>query len=386
MIYADYNGSAPLLPSVKEYLQSRLTGDLFANPSSLHFYGVKIKKRIEGVRAYVAQTLGCRPDQLFFTSGSSESAAQVFYSLLSDSKKAKGLISGLEHSCIEASINQYASNNFEINTIKTKPTTQIDLEDLKEKLSLHKDYAFLCINSCHSETGVLTPIKKISTLKEQHAPNLPYICDLTQSIAKVEIDLSQTAIDFAFFSSHKLGALGGLGVLYAKEPALLKSLIPGAGQERGIRGGTENYLAIETLAVALQTLTSPEFLLKKEKLENAKIEFEKKLQEALPNLIILGQKEKRIYNTTYLSAPSVHSQAVQIELESEDIFVSTSTACADNEPFSSSIILAAGLGEEIGRGALRISLSPTFDSGKFEQITSALIKSIQKIANSTIFS
>jgi cysteine desulfurase len=207
--------------------------------------------------------------------------------------------------------------------------------------------------------------------------NIPFLCDTTQFIGKTPFSFRESGFEFAVCSGHKLGAMTGTGILLAKNPEALKPLIIGGGQENGHRGGTQNYLGNETLAVALSTLNESFQNIKT--LTEKRLEFEAKIKAAFPEVVILGEKAQRLATTTYISLPGIHGQAVQIELESQDIFVTTSSACSDNMPVTSKVLKAMGISDDVGRGVVRISLCLNSPAEYYDELAEALIKSYKKL-------
>jgi len=369
MIYADHNGSSPLLTEVKEFLNRRINGNLFGNPSALHANGMNIRKRLEKSRSTIAHLLGAKPDQVIFTSGASEGIAQVISSILQSKNEGVILVTGLEHSSIYETIKRYKTDQHKIVELPTTKEGTVDLSAIDQ----YRSTAILfCLNGCNSETGVITEPPTIKFC--------PILYDATQLIGRESFDFNKNNIDYAVFSSHKLGALPGSGVLLAKDSSGLCPLIPGALQEEGLRGGTENYLAIETMAIALTVLYLEETKAKINELNCAKIQFEKRLLADHPKLTVFGKDAKRSYNTTYLAYAGIHGQALQIELESKGIFVSTSSACSDNEPAGAHVLGASGIPENISRGAIRISLGVENKSDDYNKISLALSEVVDKLS------
>jgi cysteine desulfurase len=178
-------------------------------------------------------------------------------------------------------------------------------------------------------------------------------------------------------SGHKIGALTGAGFVLAKDTTTLEPLIIGGGQERNLRGGTQNYIGNETLAVALDYFQRNQDKLKK--LFEKRKEFENKVKEKFPEVVILGENAPRLASSTYIALPGVHGQAVQIELESKDIFVTTSSACSDNEPVTSKVLQSMGVDDHIGRGVVRISLGLCSGPELYDEIADALIATYSKL-------
>lgn len=381
MIYADYNGSAPLTREVKDYLVKRLEKGPFANPNAIHYLGSKTLMGMENARSVCAKILGADIPQVIFTSGATEGITTVFHSVLSGinpQKDTKNTIvtCGLEHSAVINTAQYHKSLGFDVHCIPVLENGQIDFQAFKTYMdNFHQKVAIVAVMAANNETGVIQPYNEINTVCQNY--KVPYLCDTTQFIGKTEFHFKNSQIDYAVTSGHKLGAMTGTGILLAKEPTTLKALIIGGGQEKGHRGGTQNYLGNETLAVALNTL--PELLKNIPTLSKKRDEFEAKVQAAHPEVVIIGKNSPRLATTTYISYPGIHGQAVQIELESNDIFVTTSSACSDNMPVTSKVLKAMGVSDDVGRGVVRISLGLGADLATYDQLADSLIKAYDKL-------
>ena len=379
MIYADYNGSAPICDDVKEYFINRLQEGPFANPNAIHRLGTKVLTAMENSRAMCAKVLGAKYTQLIFNSGATEGITQVFHSVLEnalDDGKNIVITSGIEHSAIINCSRYYEKKGYTYKVLPTLPTGVVDINILNEWVLEYKGrIALISIMAANNETGVVQPFKDIAKMCTES--DIPYLCDTTQLIGKEEFNFKESGIDYAVTSGHKFGALTGTGILIAKHPTKLSALVIGGGQEKGIRGGTQNYLGYETLAVALNSFEKNSH--KYKDLKNKKLEFEAKIKERFPQVVILGEQAHRVPSTTYIAFPGIHGQAVQIELESSDIFVTTSSACSDNEPVTSKVLKAMGVTDEIGRGVVRISLAHCGPLESYDEILEALTKAYEKL-------
>jgi cysteine desulfurase len=371
MIYAEYNGSSPLLSSVREYLKIRLDSELFANPNAIHSLGQKISRGMIKSRQLIADLIGCHPDQVIFNSGSSEGISQIFHSILEKADQSKNIIltSPIEHSVIPNALSYYERHKgFKIIYVDIDQEGRVLVSHLEKLLNEYKNkVAMVTIMAVNNETGVYQPYQKISDLC--HEEGVEYFCDTTQLIGKGDFHFESSGLDYAVCSGHKLGALTGSGFLIAKDPTKLLPLVFGSTQEKGLRGGTQHYLGIETLAVALN-----DFNQNKEKLSklcDSKLAFEALIKKDFPEVKIIGDGAARLSGTTLIGYPGIHGQAVQIELESHDIFVTTSAACLDNQPETSKVLKAMGVQDDIGRGVIRISLS--YSQGEKEYSTIAKV-------------
>lgn len=378
MIYADYNGSAPLCPNVKEYLFKRLEKGPFANPNAIHYLGAKTLMGMENARAVCAKVLGAEYDQVVFNSGATEGISNAFFSVLDQEKNKKTIIiSSIEHSSVVNTAQYYKNvRGFNVKILPVNRDGVCDLAVLEKWIKEEpRNVALVSVMAANNETGVIQPYKEINELCQTHG--IVYLCDTTQFIGKTPFNFKESNVDFAVCSGHKLGALTGTGILLIKSPTTFKPLIIGGGQEKGHRGGTQNYLGNETLAVALSGLEKAFENL--EALKNKRLAFEAKIKAAFPEVIIIGENAPRLASTSYISYPGIHGQAVQIELESNDIFVTTSSACSDNMPVTSKVLKAMDVSDDVGRGVVRISLCLNSPLEYYDQLAEALTKAYNKL-------
>jgi cysteine desulfurase len=379
MIYADYNGSAPICEDVKEYFINRLQEGPFANPNAIHRLGMKVLTAMENSRAICAKTLGAKYTQVIFNSGATEGITQVFHSVLDsaiDDGKDIIITSGIEHSAIINCSKHYETKGYTYKVLPTLSNGVVDITILKDLVKEFRDrIALVSVMAANNETGVIQPYQEISKICNE--TSIPFLCDTTQLIGKVPFNFKESGIDYAVTSGHKFGALTGTGILIAKHSTKLNALVIGGGQEKGIRGGTQNYLGYETLAVALNSFEKNSH--KYVDLKTKKLEFEAEIKKRFPQTVILGEDAERVPSTTYIAFPGIHGQAVQIELESSDIFVTTSSACSDNEPVTSKVLKAMGVTDEVGRGVVRISLGHCSPLESYDEILEALTKAYEKL-------
>lgn len=379
MIYADYNGSAPLLPSVREYMKKRLDSELFANPNAIHSISQKLAKGIETCRSAIAEVVGCYPDQIFFNSGASEGISNIFHSILEQAGTQKNIIitSPIEHSVIPNALAYYAKKGFTLKSVDIDKEGRAIPESLQKLLNEHEEkVAMVTVMATNNETGVIQPYQELAKTCRQHW--VEFFSDTTQLIGKDDFNFEASGLDYAVVSGHKIGALSGSGFVIVKEPAKFLPLVFGSIQERGLRGGTQHYLGIETLAIAMR-----DFYENKEKLkslQNSRLKFEAEMKATFPEVVIVGEAAPRLPGTTLIGYPGIHGQAVQIELEANDIFVTTSAACTDNQPETSKVLKAMGVDDKIGRGVIRISLSYSHGEKEYSAIAHALKAAYTKLS------
>lgn len=381
MIYADFNGSAPLCDEVKNFLIEKFEKGPFANPNASHRLGQQALMGMENARAICSKNLGCLPKQIVFNSGSTEGISTIFHTLLFNALKegkTKIIISGIEHPAITRTAEFYASQGHQIEILKTLESGLVDSEHLKEILSnQHESIAMVSVMAANNETGVIQPFHQIATLCKQYG--VPYFCDTTQIIGKAPFNFAESDMDYAVLSGHKIGALTGTGLVMAKDPNKLRPLIIGGGQERNLRGGTQNYIGNESMAIALNTLEKKFQNL--ESLNKKREEFEARLKKDFPQISIIGEEAPRLATTTYVSFPGLLGGDIQRELEKKSIYVTTSSACCDVKKSISKILQSMNVSEPVGMGVIRISLSPCSPTHYYDNIFDALREIYNKLSD-----
>ena len=376
MIYADANGSLPLLPEVRDYLATRIPSQLWGNPNAIHSLGSQIKGGMDKCRELVGDVLGANPTQVIWNSGSSESCSTVLQHVLLPMKTGKTIIysSPIEHAAIGAALEHYKFVwGYDVRLIPVSVDGLVDLDWLTKELTAnHVSCALVTVMAVNNETGVIQPWEAIRDLTKELS--VRFFSDTTQLIGRMPFHFNESGLDWAMASGHKLGALPGSGFLLARDPGALRPLVWGGGQESGLRGGTQNYLGVETLAVALQTL--PAKLARIPQL-NA---WRNNLEAGLPSgTVVIGAKHERLPGTMLIGCPGVHGQGVQIELESQDIFVTTSAACSDNEPATSKVLRAMKIDDILGRSVIRASLSLSASESDYQTLLASLKTAYAKL-------
>ncbi|EKD26157.1 MAG: Aminotransferase, class V superfamily, partial [uncultured bacterium] len=301
----------------------------------------------------------------------------IFHSILSSKSKTikRIVISSIEHKALINTAKYFENLGFKVDYIPVNEEGVIDIKYLEKYLEkFSKKTALVSIMAVNNETGVIQPFMEIAEICKHY--KVPYMSDTCQLIGKSDFKFNESKLDYAIISGHKIGAMSGTGIMLIKNPHEFQSMFEGAGQENGIRGGTQNYIGIETMAVAFEVFSQE--LSKLSELEKQREEFENKLKKRFPEIYIAGLEVKRLPNTTFIAYPGLMGQAIQIELEALGIYVSTASACGDNEPIPSHVLKAMGVNDKVSRGAIRISTSVKTSKTDNDNIYESLSKIYEK--------
>ena len=399
LIYFDHNSTAPYSPSVRRYLEHGILENWY-NPSSIYFQAQILFQKIRGCRKFIADYLNCSPKHLFFTSGGTESINTILSpKTLRLNQVSSFITSHLEHHATIKKIDHlFDYQNIRSYWVSNNEQGKIDLGHLEKLCSKHPQ-SLLSFLSANNETGVITDITAISKIARKY--NCLVHVDAVQSLGKMPVDLEKWDVDFASFSGHKIGAMRGIGLLYAKKP--FAPLMYGGEQERGLRPGTYNYPAIQSFKLAVQDidLNKQKYVRKlRDYFENQLAPFIKYqagdfdlLKESTQHFTKYDWKEEsfpfkinckkanRLPNTSNIyCGMGISNQAVLLNLAQKGIHVSAGSACNAGSPEPSHVITALGICEDISpgdyaRSCIRVSLS----SSNTKKEIDFLIQSLEEL-------
>ncbi len=365
-IYLDNNATTKTDDRVVEAMLPYFT-ELYANASSSHSFGLKILNDIQNARLKVANLINAGPPEIVFTSGGTESiniALQGF--AVANQQNGNHIITvETEHKATLETCKYLESIGFEISYLPVISDGLIDLNLLKN--TLREGTILVCVMFVNNETGVIQPIKEISNIT--HQAGAIFMCDATQAVGKIEVDVRNLGIDIMAFSSHKFYGPYGVGVLYINDfkrnRFKIKPLIYGGGHENGLRSGSLNVPGIVGLGKACE-IAKKEMNANTYRIGLLRDKLEKELLE-LPNSCLNGNKKNRIYNVSNICFSGIDADILIGKMK--NIAVATGSACSSALLEPSHVLKAMGLSEDDAMASIRFSL------GKFnteEEITSAI--------------
>ena len=358
--YLDWAATAPPDPDSLD-IARRTALEQYGNPSSLHKAGKAAAEVLINSRRTIASNLGCRPDQLYFTSGGSESNSIVFAHLLTRPRKGSILTSTIEHSSVWEAAETFQALGYPHLTVSPGGDGIIRPEAAAEKISPETELVSIML--VNNETGSVQDIHAIAQSIKAAAKGSkkPHIhTDAVQALGKMSLNLSSLEIDSASFSGHKIGAPRGIGLLYLKKP--VPGLFSGGGQEGGVRPGTENLPGIAALAFTLNKRTGEldsaisRALGIREKVVNG--------LKKIPGMVFLPEginpMDSRLSPFILkCSFPPVPGEVLQRVLNDKGVMVSTGSACFSNHKKKTNRVLKAmGTSPVIAESSIRCSWGP----------------------------
>ena len=351
MIYLDNNATTRIAPEVLDEINNSLQHH-WGNPSSHYSFGNREIQNIENSRYSIASLLGCQSDEILFTSCATESNNTAFNSAINACKDKKHIITSLvEHSSVLNIVKHLSQKGYKITYLDVDKNGNISLQQLED--SITPDTCLVSLMWANNETGVIFPVKKISTICK--AKNVLFHSDAVQATGKIPIDMSSLHIDYLSLSAHKIYGPKGVGALYIKSSAPKYPFIIGGGQEKNLRGGTYNtpYIAGFSKAAELSLNYIEQYHTNIKLLRDY---FENRLISEVPGSYINGAQSIRLPNTSNIGISGIDSDLLVTYLEQFDILVSSGSACT-SKSITPSHVINAMKGYNIANEALRISLS-----------------------------
>lgn len=350
MHYLDNSATTQVCPEAAQAALEAMTVT-FGNPSSTHTAGREAKKLLDRSRASVAKALGCRPEELIFTSCGSESDN---WALLSgaDAMRRKGkhvISSAAEHDAIRRALDLLEAQGYEITRLKPDRSGAVPVSDVAA--ALREDTVLISLMLVNNETGAVSDIPGVASLLKRTGSQALLHTDAVQAFLKIPFTPASLGADLISVSGHKVHAPKGVGALYVRKGLRLKPMIVGGGQEEGRRAGTEATAQIAAFAAACDAAYS-HLRENAEKMRLQREELVRRLQADIPELTVIGGGAPHILS---VSLPGWRSEVLMNFLEAREVFVSKSSACKKGG--RSHVLEAMGLDAKTIDGALRIGLS-----------------------------
>ena len=346
MIYLDSAATTPVTQPVLDAMIPYFT-ESFGNPSSLYSLGREAKKAINNARKQFANAINAKPEQIFFTSGATESNNLI--------RRNNNTISSLyEHPSMKTGFQVGDKDELEIELNKAGRRGIRDL--------------VVCWQYVNSETGKIFPIKEYADLA--HAHGYKFHSDCTSAFSKVKVDVKELNLDFASFSGHKFHAPKGVGVLYIKDPANFKSDIVGGRQEKGLKSGTENVASIVGLGKAAELYNWNKMHDYRLKWTRARLSIA--IVEKMSGHICVLNSEEQAPNILCLALENIIGENMMLALDSEDIFVSTGSACHSGSNEITPVINLFNVPDNNKRGIIRISFDKSLSEDTITFVADAI--------------
>jgi len=351
-VYFDHNATTPVHPEVAEAVRPYL-GELFGNPSSIHFAGREVRKAVEDAREQIAAFYGCRPLEIVFTSTGTESDNLALKGVAYlDGNRGKHIItSRVEHPAVLNTCRFLESRGFRVTYVPVNRQGIVEPESVRQAIA--PDTVLVSIMASNNETGCVMPIGEIGEIARKAGVLMH--TDAVQATGKIPLDWQKLPVDLLTFSGHKINGLKGAGGLIVRKGLEISPVIHGGHQERGLRGGTENVIGIVAMGKAFSIL-GKNMTAEVAEVKRLRDALERGLFDRIPDLVLNGHPTLRMPNTVNISFRHVEGEALLLNLDMLGIACSSGSACTSGSLEASPVLLAMGADPTDAQGALRFSL------------------------------
>ena len=374
-VYADNAATTRIAPQVLDAMLPYLKEE-YGNPSTLYNLGREAKIAIEKAREQVAQVIGAKAEEIFFTGSGTEADNMALKGVLYGpaGKGKKHLITTkIEHHAILHTAMALEKEGFQLTFLDVDKNGRVDLEELKQAIT--PDTALVSIMAANNEVGTIQPIEEIGKICREKG--VLFHTDAVQAFGHMPLDVNKMNIDLLSLSAHKINGPKGSGALYIRRGLGLRPVIEGGGQERNRRSGTENVAGIVGLGQAAQ------LAMETMEEESARLKaLAKKLTDGvlqIPETILTGDPENRLPGACSFAISAIEGESLVLYLDMEGICTSTGSACSTGSLDPSHVLMAIGLSHEVSHGSLRVTLGRFNTEEEVDYIIETLPKVVEKL-------
>ena len=374
-IYLDYNATTPVDPEVAKEMIPFIES-FYGNPSSSYSIGRSNKDAVEKARAQVAKLINCQPEEIYFTSCATESNNLAIKGVAwANRDKGRHIItSEIEHPAVTEVCKYLSLQGFEITSLSVDQYGRVNPKDVEN--AIRKDTILITIMHANNEVGTIQPIQEIGAIARQN--NIVFHTDASQSVGKIETDVDELGVDLLTIAGHKLYAPKGIGALYIRKETRIENLMHGAGQEKGIRPGTENVIHTVGLGKACEVALR-DF---KQNQHNMMVSRDKLLDglvSSLGNQVHVNVNlENCLPNTLSVAFENISAHALASFI-SNDVLISTGSACHSGETTISSVLQSMNLDFRTAAATVRISTGKHTTKEEIDFAVEALVNAIKKL-------
>jgi cysteine desulfurase len=368
-VYLDYNATTPVAPEVVEAAMRSMVA-AYGNPSSSYSLGREAHATVEGARAAVAELIGAAgADEVCFTGCATEANNLALLGVARKLQAAKRhlVVSAIEHPAIMEPALQLKREGWALTVVPVDGFGRVSATDVQA--AMRPDTALVSIMHANNEIGTIQPIREIADITRRNGILLH--TDAAQSVGKIPVDVETLGVDLLTLAGHKFHATKGIGALYVRRGTPIVNILFGAGQEHGLRPGTENVPAIAGLGAASR-LARRRLPSVDARLRATRDVLHERLQAAVPGLVLNGHPTERLPNTLHVSFPGVSGRTL-LQAASEHVAASVGSACHSAGDAVSGVLAAIGCDAVRAAGAVRLSTGWPTSMDDIERAASALV-------------
>ena len=372
-IYLDYNATTPHDPEVIAAMRPFFEEE-FGNPSSSHFYGSKPKQAVIKAREQIASLINCRPEEMIFTSGGTESNNFAIKGI-AQSLRHKGnhiITTQIEHPAVLEVCNFLQTTGFEITYLAVDEFGLVSAADVAA--AIKKETILISVMHANNEVGTVAPITEITQLAKKH--DIAFHTDAAQSVGKIPVDVNQLEVDLLSIAGHKVYAPKGVGALYIRQGLAPTKLMHGAGQEMAVRAGTENVLEIVGLGTACE-IAKRDLEKNLKHMQAMRDRLHEGIKKGCDQIKLNGHPQKRLPNTLSISFLGLEANRILDAIGSE-VAVSAGAACHSDTVQISDVLTAMNVPLDWAKGTLRLTTGRMTTAADIDKAVQVICAAVEK--------
>ena len=378
-IYLDHSATTPVDARVADALARSLTQN-FGNPSSVHGFGQQARAAVDRARREVAALINARPNEIIFTSGGTEGNNLALRGICEASTQRHIITSAIEHPSVRGVCSALEQRGWEVTRLPVYENGIVRVEDVRA--ALRPDTVLVSVMLANNEIGTIQPVSEIGELiREQRTNGQKHLylhTDAVQAAGRMALNAEELGCDLLTMSAHKLYAPKGVGALYVRRGVRLVGQNIGGHQERERRAGTENVPGIVAFGEAAR-LAREELHERTTHDAQLRDSLERKVERAIPNIVLNGDRNKRLPHLSNISFRYIEGEGLLINLDLQGVAVSTGSACSSGTLEPSPVIRALGVDDEIARGSIRFSFGKDNTDADVDYTVKVLAQAVERL-------
>ena len=373
MIYMDNAATTRMRREVVEAMLPYMTAE-YGNPSAGYELAARAKKAIEQAREEIADTLGCEAEDIFFTSGGTESDNWAIKSTMMAKNRGHMITSKIEHHAVFHSCRFLEQKGYQVSYIDVDADGLISLEQLEN--AIRPDTRMISVMAANNEIGTVEPIAEIGKIARKH--HVLFHTDAVQAYSNIDLNIERDEFDMLSVSAHKINGPKGVGFLYVRKGTKLPPFMCGGAQEHGVRAGTENVSGIMGMAKAAKLA----FQNRKMRLSH---EYEirnymiSRIQREIPYAKLNGHPTKRLANNMNFSFGNVDGGTLIAMLDHQNICAASGSACTSASKEASHVLKAIGLSDEMAHAAVRLTINENITFQEADYVINCLKYDVMRL-------
>lgn len=374
-VYLDHAATTPVAPEV---LQAMLPffDRAFGNPSAIYTIGQEAREAVEHAREQVAQLVNADADDVYFTSGGTESDNWAIKGVARAWRDRKNhvITTPIEHHAVLEACSALREQGWEITFVPVDNTGMVDPDEVRHAITPRT--GLITVMHANNEVGTIEPIAEISAIAREYG--IPFHTDAVQTVGRMPVDMQLLGVDMLTISAHKLYGPKGVGALVVRRGTPLRPLLDGGGQERGRRGGTYNVPGIVGLGAAAERAMrcGEEEMKRVRSLRDRLIEG---ILERVPDAVLTGHPIHRLPNNAHLAFAGVEGESLVLSLDAAGIYCSAGAACSSGDMEPSHVLVAMGIDPHLVEGSVRFTLGKDNTPEQIDYTIEQVVRAVNKL-------